>query len=152
MFTNVKCPIECAGMSLIGVSKRSFPVGWGNYFWIVSPKRESIRIFNFWWENLERANKEFDLKDKVNVRVYNNDGSLCGLIDDKRIPLEWYYNKLCFTGFGRPAREIGKDMYDYLGDPDNEYEQFVDPKSYYEKRGYTYHNNGIVSKRFGEQK
>ena len=43
-------------------------------------------------------------------------------------------------------------MYDYLGDPNNEFEQFTDPKSYYTKRGSEYdERTGVVTTHFGKK-
>ena len=120
--------IKCSFMSCIGVGG-SPPHAWGNYF-ALGP----IRVLNMWWENLEAADKRFNLGGIVRARVYSE---WC-LIDDDRIPKEWYYNKLCFTGSRAPSKEIAKDMYEFLGDPANEYEQFENPHEYHRKRGGEY--------------
>lgn len=146
-----KVPIHQGGMSLIGVGNER-PCSWGNYFGLIIENKE-VRVLNMWWENLEHAHKEYLKGDDVQIRLYSQgDGShtrrWC-LIDDERIPKNYYYNKLCFTGFGGgTSKEVARDMYDYLGDPDYEFERFVDPVSYYKKRGGDYNpETGIVSYR-----
>lgn len=87
-----------------------------------------------WAENLVSANKQFKLHDEVKIRRY---GNYC-LIDDERIPKDWYYNKLCFTGCLSPSLEVLRDMYQYLGDPGNELQRYEDPKTYWTSRGHEY--------------
>lgn len=130
--------IECAGMSLIGVGVKR-PCSWGNYFWL-----KDVRIGNMWWENLEHLKDE--LSGDVEVLVYEtDDNKKFGLIIDPRIPPEYLYNKLCWTGYRFPTKEIAEDMYKLLGDPTNEFEQYIDPVSYYAKRGAKYDpKTGIV--------
>ena len=57
---------------------------------------------------------------------------------DRRIPADWYYNRLCFTGDRLPAVEVARAIYEYLGDPTNELERFTNPVAYHEKRGGWY--------------
>jgi hypothetical protein len=129
------------GSSLIGVMSDP-PHGHGNYFWL----RAGPRVVNFWAENLTEANKQFNLNGQVRIKRYKTaDGDWC-LIDDERIPKNWYCKKLCFTGGKSPAFDIIKDMYDHIGDPDNEIEYHIDPVSYYEKRGHKATlENGMLS-------
>ena len=108
------------------------PVKHGNYFYL-----NNYRVLNFWKENLIAANEKFDLKDKISI-LKNIESNHC-VIDDSKIPIEWYHNKLCFTGVLVKIEHI-KELYDYFGDPDNNFEQFVDPKSYWQKRDYEYIN------------
>jgi Major capsid protein Gp23 len=150
LYTIEEVPIKCGGMSLIGVG-RERPTSWGNYFWLDN-NGEQIRVLNMWWENLEYADIYFNLGGKVLIRKYVDttktplkyDGIAYALIIDTRIPPDWYYNKLCFTGCYPPLFPILKDMYEYLGDPTNELEQFTDPVSYYAKRGGEYKNGCII--------
>ena len=150
LYTIEEVPISCGCMSIIGTG-RERPTSWGNYFWL-NNNGEQIRVLNMWWENLEYADTYFNLGGKVLIRKYVDttrasseyDGNAYALIIDTRIPPDWYYNKLCFTGGYAPSLPILKDMYEYLGDPTFELEQFTDPKSYYEKRGAEYHNGTII--------
>jgi hypothetical protein len=116
-------------MSLIGTG-HSRPVSWGNYFWL----SKGPRIVNFWAENLESAVSLFLSDGMVRVRVYTDGDKDFGLIDDDRIPEDWYYKKLCFTGGYLPSEAILKDMYEYSGTIE-EMEQHTDPVSYYAKKG-----------------
>jgi hypothetical protein len=129
--------------SLIGVRGKP-PHSWGNYFWLEAKNimDHGTRVLNFWAENLEAAKKRFLTDGAVTIKRYED---WC-IIDDRRIPNDWYYNKLCFTGGGCPPVEQLKELYEYLGDPTNELEQFTDPESYYKKRGATYKNGTITYK------
>lgn len=124
-FDEVYLPAAVSGQSLIGVGHQR-PCSWGNYFWI-----DEVRILNMWAENLETARERFLTDNKVKVL---RSGNRAIVIDD-RIPDEWLYNKLCFTGGGSISLEQAAIFYAILGDPDNEIEQFIDGKSYYAKRG-----------------
>jgi len=147
-------PIRCACQSLIGVGWKR-PVSWGNYFWLYDDESGSIRILNMWWENLEAltyAHNSFlaaPIQDRVvEVRIYTDQKMKrrWGIVTDKRVPSEYLYNKLCYTGYLMPTEEIAKNIYDLLGDPTNEFEQYTDPVAYWEKRGAKYHpETGIVS-------
>lgn len=141
LYTEEMLPIQCGMMSLIGVMGDA-PHSWGNYFSLAS----GPRILNFWWENLEAADKQFNLLSTVKVRRYKTTEGDWAIIYDDRIPQEWYYNKLCFTGGRYPPLYILKDIYAHLGDPNNEIEQFIDPVSYWSKRNATYNSkNGIIT-------
>jgi hypothetical protein len=123
-------------MSLVGVGK-SYPISWGNYFWFNEP---AYRCVNFWAENLEALVKNKTLEDGMVdcvVFVEPTKGKYA-VIDDKRIPKDWYYNKFCFTGGYRPSLEIAREMYSIHGDPTNELEKWTDPVSYHAKRNETY--------------
>jgi len=146
MYTVEKYPAVVGMQSLIGVGGKA-PHRWGNYFALAVPE---IRVLNFWAENLKAAVKQGILSDGyVQVRVYTweKEGQTykACIVDDPRIPQDWYYNKLCYTGSRKPPVEIAKEIYDYLGDPDNELEQFTDPAMYHAKRGWEYNERGFVS-------
>lgn len=128
-----KVKARVTGSSLIGVGEER-PTSWGNYF-----NLKEGRVLNFWAENLETAVDRFLTDGMVNVRIYsdtNNRNFI--IIDDDRIPKDWYYNKLCFTGYGRPSKEVAKEIFDHLGDPTNEMEFYDDPVLYYRKRNQDY--------------
>lgn len=151
----IKIPAVVGSHSLIGVGGLP-PHPWGNYFWFHDkdkPREENPRCLNMWAENLEVAVKKFLDDGLVEVILYNdseNDNDrFYAIVDDNRIPDGYYYNKLCFTGGYPPSKEIAKEIYDYLGDPDYEYERFIDTKTYYEKRGWLYdEKSGTISKCF----
>lgn len=126
-------------MSLIGVGKQR-PCSWGNYFWFTGDQtREHYRCVNMWAENLNTARERFLHDGKVKVRVYteakgeNSEGSWCIVIDE-RIPSDWRYDRCCFTGTWRPGIEVARDIYETLGDPDNELEWWTDNEMYHAKR------------------
>jgi hypothetical protein len=122
-------PALVGGMSLVGVGSKR-PTSWGNYFWL----RSGQRIANFWAENLEDAVGKFLPDGLVKIRDYGD----VAIIIDKRIPQDYFYNKLCFTGFGRVDTAIIKNMYDFLGDPENAFEEYSDPVAYHAKKGNHY--------------
>lgn len=127
--------------SLIGVHGDA-PHSWGNYFWLGD--RKGPRVANFWSENLTAADRQFNLGGQVKIRRYRTErGDYC-LIDDERIPQNWYYQKLCFTGTYPPPIEVLTDMYAHVGDPGNELEQYTNPEKYWTDRGGSY-RNGIVT-------
>lgn len=119
---------SCVGCS--GPYPRSF----GNYFDL----RCGLRIVNFWSENLRELVRLGIIDNTIKVRNYEK----WALIADERIPKEWYYNKLCFTGCYKPPLNIIKDMYQYNGDPDNCFEEYENPASYFDRKGYIYKKLG----------
>lgn len=131
--------------SLIGTS-RERPVSRGNYFWV-----KEGRVMNMWAENLEHLVKTKVLKDgKVEVIIYTdteNDHSWV-LVIDSRVPEDYLYNKLCFTGFYRPPIEVAEHVFSIIGDPNNEIELWTDPVTYYKKRGLDYNpETGLMTTR-----
>lgn len=146
----ISVPAKVGGMSLIGVGPLR-PTSWGNYFWLASGER----VLNFWAENLTAAVEQFLPDGMVTIVKYTWVAKAYGdplkmvtntacIIQDERIPPEWYYNKLCSTGGTRPSAEVAQDIFAILGDPYNESEQYTDPVSYYAKRGGLY-RDGCVS-------
>lgn len=132
------------GMSLIGVHGTP-PHAHANYFSLTC----GSRVLNFWAENLTAAAKQFNLTT-VKIRRYKGDGYDVCLIDDVRIPREWYLTELCFTGSRIPPIEVLKDIF-HFGDNNcirfkNDLERFTDPASYYTKKGWGYNPEaGVVS-------
>ncbi len=143
-------PARVGMMSLVGIGKSEFPLRFGNYFSFAGTREEmlqgaDVRCLNFWAENLNEAVRRFLPDGLVNIILYTSDnGYKWAIVDDERIPEEWYYNKLCRTGCAAPPVEYAKEIYEYLGDPHNEFEQYSDPKSYWEKRGGVYNENGSI--------
>lgn len=135
----MKIPAVVGSMSLIGVGKQR-PCSWGNYFWIggTSWQDEGWRVLNMWAENLNRARENFLEDGLVQIRTYEYDNKKFCIIDDERIPDDYYYNTLCFTGYYMPSVEVAKEIFDYLGDPGNEFEQYTDPVKYWDDRGWIY--------------
>lgn len=143
-FTEEQVEPHVGEMSLIGVHGNA-PHAHANYFWLSC----GSRVLNFWAENLEAAVKQFDI-DKIWIRRYKGEGYDVCLVDDGRIPREWYLDELCFTGCKIPPLEVLKDIF-YFGDVHyrgfaNDLERFTDPASYYAKKGWGYHpETGIVT-------
>lgn len=121
---------KVGGMSLIGVGKER-PCGWGNYFWFWG----QTRCINMWAENLETARERFLKDGLVKVRIYTEDNGQWAIVIDKRIPKDWLYNRCCYTGYARPSEfATARDIYETLGDPDNELEYWTDREMYHAKR------------------
>lgn len=135
MHTVMKVPAKVGIMSLIGVGDAR-PTARGNYFSLAEPE---IRVLNFWAENLVSAVDRFLPDGLVQIRVYLVETTICEykvcIIDDERIPKGWYNSTLCTTGSSGITAEIAKEIYDYIGDPENDYEKYIDPQMYYAKRG-----------------
>lgn len=126
--------IKIGSQSLIGI-RGKYPLTWGNYFSF----RSGIRCLNMWAENLKAANKKLSLNDTVEGWLFTEDQRQWFIVDDPRIPVNWLYNKFCWTGYCSPTNiDITREMFSIHGDPNNELEQFTDPKSYHEKRGAVY--------------
>lgn len=132
----LKTPIRYAGWSLIGIGGKP-PHSWGNYFWIMV-NDERVRVLNMWLENLRHAEIEYLQGDGCQIRLYRDAGEAWCLIDDERIPAGYYYNTLCFTGGRPPTPAVATDAFAYLGDPDNEVEQYTNPVTYWAKKGWEY--------------
>jgi hypothetical protein len=144
-------PARVGMQSCVGINTdRPFPLPFGNYFAL----SDGTRILNFWSENLQMACRRFLDDGKVKVYVWSWDsdhGKLrAGLIWDDRIPFDWYHNKMCFTGFGRPPVEVATEMYALVGDPGNEMEYWRDVEMYHARKNQRYHANGVVSWNCGE--
>jgi hypothetical protein len=147
--TRKMIPAQVGMKSLIGCGGE-YPLGWANYFSFYDKNNrfEGIRCLNFWAENLQEAVRRFLPDGLVEVISYENDRF--AIIDDSRIPENWYYNRLCFTGGYRPTLETAIEIYGYLGDEHYELEQFIDAKSYHAKRGWELSENGMMlTKRMG---
>lgn len=146
--TILRAPAKIGQMSCVGVYGNP-PFGWGNYFWLLEP---NVRVLNFWAENLKAAREQLLVDGEVQIirwewDVQTKDGPRhrsCCIIQDDRIPVGWYYNKCCFTGDYLPPVEVAKEIYEILGDPTNELEQFTDPEMYHARRGGMYHTSGAV--------
>lgn len=139
-------PAVVAMASLVEINTSKYPTGWGNYFWLAN----GLRVANFWAENLKEAARRFLTDGMVRVQVWSwaTEGgrtASIALIDDPRIPEDWYYSELCWTGYGLPPVEVAREMFAVRGDPTNELEQLTDPASYHAKRGGKWHPNGYVS-------
>jgi hypothetical protein len=129
---------KVGSQSMIGPG-RERPTKWGNYFWLAN---SPIRVVNFWAENLEELVRNGTLADqRVKVRVYDE---AWALIVDDRIDPEWFHNKLCFTGARYPGLPIIRDMYDVVGDPSGEIEQYESPETYWPKHNGEYRNGAVI--------
>jgi len=158
----MKLPARIGSMSLIGVGKQR-PCSWGNYFDFATGSRAGgpdIRCVNMWAENLVTV-REWVLTDgliecavwhEVKIRNGNKFGIKYAIVVDSRIPVEWFYQKLCFTGSYNPSVETAREMFALVGDPDNELEQYTDPVSYWQKRGSSYDpKTGIIRTNFEDK-
>lgn len=139
----VKLPARSCGSSLIGVGGNA-PFGWGNYFYL----RGYARVVNMWLENMEALVQSGVLQDRtIEGVLYEHHQNKWFLVTDARVPADYLYNRLCFTGYSRPPLEIAEDMFDRLGgDIYGALEEWTDPVSYWEKKGGSYDpKTGIIS-------
>ena len=143
MITEERVGIVYDSHSLIGVDTER-PCSWGNYF-DISIDGKPVRVANMWYENLKHADEHFLKNSEVDIVLYERNGRFWCLIADERIPENYYHNKLNFTGRGTPGLENLRDMYARVGDPDNEFEQYENPKKYHADRGGEYdEKTGII--------
>ena len=150
-------PASVGMMSLVGINTQNakYPLGFGNYFGFEGFSKEDAendkyRCVNFWAENLREARRRFlgdgqirvlyyewnrtDVSDPIHVRSISQ-----VLVQDARIPQEWYITELCFTGTYRPPVEVATDMYAQVpGDHSDKLELWTDPVNYYAKKGAIY--------------
>ena len=113
-----KVPAIVSAHSIVGVGKER-PTLWGNYFWVRDERMSGdiIRVVNMWAENLETLVDNKTLDDGlVELKVYYDSNNYTyGLVVDKRLPNEWLYNELCFTGSYKPSDECVGDMRSVVG-------------------------------------
>jgi len=142
LYTEEIIPIHRGFMTLIGyMTSKDEPIenGHGNCFSLMHPNPApipensfdmGIEVANFRWENLELAMQKFNLTD-VKIRNY---GSVI-LIDDERIPKNYYCNHWCpiwHCGNGKPSVEILREIFDFMGIPE-ELERYESPATFKEK-------------------
>lgn len=140
-FRETMIPAKVGSQSLVGFGREPPPHRWGNYFNFAGKGTSwGPRCVNMWAENLREAAKKFLQPDgMVKVRIYTEgDRKQWCLVVDERIPKDWLYHNLCFTGDYRPSLETIKHMYEFGGDPENAFEEYYDPKEYHRKRGMKY--------------
>ena len=88
--------------SLVGIGGIKYPLSFGNYFALSSGQY----VLNFWAENFNEAVRRF--LDDGSVRVLVS-GALC-IIDDDRIPADWYNEKLYCCGISQPNRDVWEEF------------------------------------------
>jgi hypothetical protein len=142
---------SCVGYNITG--PESFPMKcMGNYFWFTDPNGLSIdsRCLNMGLESMKEASRRFLNYQNIKVVRYTElkRGYSWSIVVDTRIPKDWLWPHLYWTGANVPCMEILLDMYAEVGDPTFELEQFTNPASYWEKRGGHY-SNGWVSIQVG---
>ena len=156
-------PAEIGMRSLVGINPltRTFPYGFGNYMSFAGVGNDDLtdkyRCVNFWAENLEEARRRFLLDGKVSVLYYEWNKTTGAdpirirpvsqvLVNDPRIPADWYLTEFCFTGTYRPPLEVAIDMYSNVpGDHSDKLEEWTDPVAFHKKKGGTYDpKTGII--------
>lgn len=94
-------------VSCVGIGHNTFPLNFGNYFWISN----GPYIVNFWAENLEEWTRRNPDVNTIEVTVVSDDNGSLGIITDSRMK-EWTNNRLCVTGHGWPSmlvlRKVGE--------------------------------------------
>jgi hypothetical protein len=166
-----KIPAISCQESLIGVSGPC-PVRWGNYFWLKNPEDDSrcegIRVANMWVENMEKLMRNETLADgEILIKHYSQQyryqpfhiidpenptpkpekkigtGHWALVIDD-RVPKDWLYQELCFTGGCLPSRKILFDMYDTTGYSGFGMWEYLEPETYHKALGHTYRDGYVT--------
>lgn len=104
-----RIPPKVGYESLVGIINAKYPLGWGNYFgfW---PK---YRCINMWSENLREWARRNQATD-IEVAVFSDKWAF---VIDERVPADWLYPELCFTGGPRPTAGEMKEILDYAGRP-----------------------------------
>ena len=104
-----RIPTKVGSRSLLGIINATYPLGWGNYFGF-SPKYKCI---NMWCENMGEWARRNEASD-IEVAVF---GEKWAFVVDERVPEDWLYPKLCFTGGPWPTAKQMKEILDYAGRP-----------------------------------
>lgn len=142
MFETKKIPAQVGMVSLVGVTTKSYPVPFGNYF----DFSNGVRCINMWAENLNHAAPLY-LQDRlVEVDVWTEEDRQWAVVVDERLP-EGYTTVIpCFTGYYSPSKKVLLEMGAYYRwDQNDEYRKYTDPENWYEERGWTC-VNGILYK------
>ncbi len=109
-----RIPTQVGYMSLVGIITAQYPLSWGNYF---SFSPVYYRCINMWAENMEewaRINNATDIE----VAVFDEKWAF---VVDERVPEEWLYPELNFTGGPWPKAKEMKEMLDYAGRPHSDW-------------------------------
>ena len=89
---NILYATSVAGHTLLGVSG-SFPLDYGNCFTVHASDGETYKIVNFVLENLEKLS-ELGVGFPFKMRIIRG---RVAVINDERIPDDWYQGKFCET-------------------------------------------------------
>jgi hypothetical protein len=161
-----------AGMqSLIGVGHR-LPVPWGNYFSLY----DGTQIVNMWVENMEKLVRNETLEDgKILIRYFEQDymyqpwhvidpskskeenkkpdlkraTAKWGVVVDERVPKDWLYQPLCFTGGTIPPKTVILEMYRLTGYSGFKMWEYLEPETYHKALGHRV-SKGWVTSYFGK--
>jgi len=85
--------VSVTTVTLVGFSKRKFPLERGNCFGVLTEKGEEYRIVNFAHENWEEMLKR-GIKTPVRILPISTKQAI---IHDERIPDAWYTDRWCET-------------------------------------------------------
>ena len=105
--------IQIQSCSLIGVSKKDYPLDYGNYCTIEYDGKE-LHLINMCCENLKEIMKMLGT-DKLKVRIfYEENISTIAIIDD-RIPQDWYL--FWINGYDSGCSpDVGVKIWETLGE------------------------------------
>jgi hypothetical protein len=126
-------------MSLVGCHGEP-PLSFGNYFWL----RDGPRVTNMWAENLTHARKNLLTDGKVHGWWWDGPADFHGavpgwfVVDDGRLPDDYYNDKMCWTGGPRPTADIAKEMFSIRGNEGDALLEWTDPEAYWKARNGTY--------------
>ncbi len=158
----LKVPVEIGEQTCIGgvIGQTEPPFLHGNRFYLIihQPRHLVVPVLNMTAENLDAAANGW-MKDehwwhtpiledgKVWTSLWEEDNRHWCLINDGRIPADWYEKKLTWFG-GDPSLDLATAIYEkFGGDQYGELERWTDEKSYWMKRGWEYtEGSGILKK------
>jgi hypothetical protein len=84
--TNIGC------VTLVGVMDKKYPIDWGNCFGLIGEDNQEYRIVNFVYENLKWALEHKKISFPIRIEILHEG---IALIDDIRIPSNWYREEYC---------------------------------------------------------
>lgn len=116
------------------------PYDHANYF----SDTDGYHYLNIWAENLQHL-ETIGIPQPYEVALFSDGEHQWAVVTDERIPKEYLNNKLCFTGYYQPPREIVVEIEKLLGSEVTPLlELYDDPRRYYARRGQQRLQGGVL--------
>lgn len=135
--------------TLVGVMPGTFPIDSGNCFSIKASDNREYKIVNFIYENLKELIDRKYIEFPIEILKLSNH---VAIINDERIPEEWYSKEFCTICCPRPllplpqqlafGRQVARGDIKVLNSSNKKYtiySQKITPKSYPLKKKWTVH-------------